>query len=398
MDSLAWLHLTLAYSSTDESLAPSEKLSHSQEKTPHRRQHLVALSFLLGLLLASNPAFALRQGDRGEEVAALQRQLQASGYFAANVTSYYGPITAEAVRSFQRAQGLAVDGIAGPQTMAVLGQPVSAAPAGGSSGDTSSGSSSGGTVLRRTSQGAAVTTLQNQLQAAGYYSGPVTGYFGSLTQASLQRFQASRGLAADGIYGSRTRAALQNVLNGRQSQSLGGGSTTGQSAGSATRQSSQQLRIASTNRLYYGRTLRKGNSGAAVTNLQNRLSSAGYYSGPITGYYGELTRLAVRKFQAAKGLAPDGVAGPNTLAVLLNQTASASQPSNRVQALAPSSITRFSTTASGFSVLDLQRRLKSRGFDPGPLDGRMGPLTNAAIAKAQQAYGLSRDRVLAGTF
>ena len=58
----------------------------------------------------------LRQGDRGEQVKVLQRNL---GGLAAD--GIFGPITTRAVRSFQAQKGLVVDGIVGPQTWGALG-------------------------------------------------------------------------------------------------------------------------------------------------------------------------------------------------------------------------------------------------------------------------------------
>ncbi|MEL6475873.1 MAG: peptidoglycan-binding protein [Pseudomonadota bacterium] len=55
----------------------------------------------------------LRPGDTGEDVAALQRCLADHGFA---IVSRFGPSTEEAVRSFQAAQGLLVDGVAGPKT------------------------------------------------------------------------------------------------------------------------------------------------------------------------------------------------------------------------------------------------------------------------------------------
>ncbi|MBI3313803.1 MAG: peptidoglycan-binding protein [Candidatus Omnitrophica bacterium] len=46
--------------------------------------------------------------------------------------------------------------------------------------------------------------------------------------------------------------------------------------------------------------------------VQLALKHAGYFSGPITGYFGSLTRRALKRFQAAKGLEPDGIVGPKT--------------------------------------------------------------------------------------
>ena len=61
----------------------------------------------------------LRYGSRGDEVALLQRKLRACGYALA-VDGIFGPMTREAVRSYQAQRGLRVDGIAGPVTWAAL--------------------------------------------------------------------------------------------------------------------------------------------------------------------------------------------------------------------------------------------------------------------------------------
>ena len=61
----------------------------------------------------------LRQGSRGTGVRSLQAQLSALGAPLA-ADGIYGPKTRAAVRDFQRREGLQVDGIAGPQTLARL--------------------------------------------------------------------------------------------------------------------------------------------------------------------------------------------------------------------------------------------------------------------------------------
>ena len=63
-------------------------------------------------------------------------------------------------------------------------------------------------VLRLGSVGPAVQLLQLALNRAGF--GPLAedGLFGSATRAALQRFQASRGLAADGVAGALTHRQL----------------------------------------------------------------------------------------------------------------------------------------------------------------------------------------------
>jgi hypothetical protein len=67
-------------------------------------------------------------------------------------------------------------------------------------------------------------------------------------------------------------------------------------------------------------TLQQGSSGQAVNNLQNRLRSLGFYNGPITGYYGDLTVVAVRRFQSSRGIQVNGIAGPQTQAALYGNT------------------------------------------------------------------------------
>lgn len=60
-------------------------------------------------------------------------------------------------------------------------------------------------------------------------------------------------------------------------------------------------------------TLQTGSSGPDVTLVQQRLTTLGFYSGPIDGSYGAGTASAVTAFQTSKGIAPaDGVVGPST--------------------------------------------------------------------------------------
>ena len=68
-------------------------------------------------------ALTLKQGTTGYNVRTIQTELRNRGYFPKNVSStgYCGSITKAAVMRFQRANGLMVDGIAGPRTLATMG-------------------------------------------------------------------------------------------------------------------------------------------------------------------------------------------------------------------------------------------------------------------------------------
>ena len=62
----------------------------------------------------------LHKGNRGWDVAALQFRLQRHGHPPAGVDGVFGAGTQSAVTSFQSANGLTADGVAGPQTIAAL--------------------------------------------------------------------------------------------------------------------------------------------------------------------------------------------------------------------------------------------------------------------------------------
>lgn len=59
-----------------------------------------------------------------------------------------------------------------------------------------------------------------------------------------------------------------------------------------------------------------GSSGAEVKAIQQALKDRGLYSSEVTGYYGEKTQSAVKRFQKQQGISQTGVAGPQTLKAL----------------------------------------------------------------------------------
>jgi len=74
------------------------------------------------LLTVCVTAFAVSKvGSRGEEVKKIQTKLKNWGYYSGSVDGVYGWQTENAVRSFQKKNGLKVDGIAGVQTLNAMG-------------------------------------------------------------------------------------------------------------------------------------------------------------------------------------------------------------------------------------------------------------------------------------
>lgn len=113
-------------------VAMKEKLKlNSKSKTVLKR----TVSFLLAfaVTLAAVAAVAVRTnspkpvealsklGSRGTEVRNIQTKLKSLGYYSGSVDGIYGTGTQRAVKAFQKACGLTVDGIAGPKTLLYLG-------------------------------------------------------------------------------------------------------------------------------------------------------------------------------------------------------------------------------------------------------------------------------------
>ena len=79
-------------------------------------------SIILIVGFSNNKVEAIsKYGSRGDEVRQIQQKLKNWGYYNGSVDGIYGSKTLEAVKYFQRKNGLTADGIAGDKTLAALG-------------------------------------------------------------------------------------------------------------------------------------------------------------------------------------------------------------------------------------------------------------------------------------
>ena len=140
----------------------------------------------------------LRLGARSAAVSYLQERLNSHGA-SLRVDGSFGPATLAAVRAQQSRAGIGVDGVVGPKTWGALSGAASKAPS----------TSTGQTKLRSGSRGAAVSSLQRQLNTAGA-SLRVDGSFGSSTLSAVRSLQSSAGIGVDGVVGPKTWGALAN--------------------------------------------------------------------------------------------------------------------------------------------------------------------------------------------
>jgi murein DD-endopeptidase MepM/ murein hydrolase activator NlpD len=120
---------------------------------------------------------------------------------------------------------------------------------------------------------------------------------------------------------------------------------------------------------------------ARVAALQTALEARGLYGGYVDGVRGPLTRSAVVAFQRRHGLGADGIAGPQTRQALGWR----GRPLLGSRAIGPGD--------RGWDVAALQYLLQRAGHGPGMADGRFGPLTGAAVLRAQRAAGVGVDGV-----
>ena len=303
---------------------------------------------------SGSSASGLKLNSKGTDVRNLQQDLTTLGYYWAEITGNFGAKTETAVKRFQEENGLTADGVAGTKTLNAIAAAVAR------KGGTPASGGSAGTTLKLNSQGTKVSQLQTDLKQLGYYYAEITGNFGAKTEAAVKAFQKAKGLTADGVAGTKTLNAIAAAVD------KAGGSSSGSS---------------STN-------MKLGSTGAAVSALQQNLTTLGYYYGDVTGHYGNLTQQAVKKFQKAKGLTQDGVASTATLNAITSALKNAGVD------VGPGTVaTTLREGDKGTAVTELQTMLKKLNYYYGSVTGSFGSLTKQAVRKFQDANKLTVDGV-----
>lgn len=328
----------------------------------------------------------LKAGMESDAVRQMQQKLKDLGYYGGTVTGSFGNVTWEAVRAFQRANGLTADGVAGQKTLEKLYATDTAG-----SNTTGDSGASGNTNLSQNTDVTADTTLtlkvgmesdavrqmQQKLKDLGYYTGTVTGKFGNVTWEGVRKFQKANGLTADGIAGPKTLAALYGTTGG----TTNGGTTTGGTTPDTT------------DTVTVNATLKLGSRGADVTTLQKRLKTLGYLSGSADGVFGTATEAAVKAFQTANALYSDGIAGPKTLN-RINSSDAVGAGSGSSSTTQNDTSTTLKYNMKGMQAIkDMQTRLTALGYYSGSITGNFGDLTLKAVKAFQSANGLTADGI-----
>ncbi|MDZ7994888.1 MAG: peptidoglycan-binding protein [Nostoc sp. EfeVER01] len=207
------------------------------------------------------------------------------------------------------------------------------------------------------SNGPEVSSSQRCLKKLGYFNGPVTGKFASLTQNAVIKFQQANRISADGVVGITTQRALQRACQSRSSNR--------NISGAASRSPVGQYP-----------TLSQGQTGAAVTRLQQRLRQLGYFNTNPTGNFGRITKDAVIAFQRSYRITASGIVNQQTWNALMG-----------------SSPTPGRSGLSTQQVRELQVRLRQLGYLNADATGNVGPMTREAVIAFQRNNGLPVDGI-----
>ncbi|BAZ05301.1 peptidoglycan-binding domain-containing protein [Calothrix sp. NIES-3974] len=178
---------------------------------------LLPIFLTLAIVGIGEQTLAAKVGDRGASVTNIQRCLRQLGIYNGPITGYFGSQTETAVRQFQSRNGIPAIGVVGPQTSRALQSRCQAAAR-----PPVSPSNPGG--LRVGSRGDAVLRLQQNLRQLGFYTGPITGNFGTQTQQAVIRFQRAYGITPDGVAGRETLDKIDCLIGKKPKNQCGGGS------------------------------------------------------------------------------------------------------------------------------------------------------------------------------
>ena len=315
---------------------------------------------------------ALSFGARSPAVVHVQRTLGVTP-----TSGYYGPLTRAAVKSLQKRSGLKVTGRVTKATWKVLLK-TGSTPAKATTSPEDAAQLK--PALSNGARGPAVVHVQRTLGVT-----PTSGYYGPLTRAAVRALQGNMGLKVTG----RVTKATWKVL-------LTMDPAAARTAAVTSPEDAAQLKP----------TLSYGARSAAVVHIQRTLGVT-----PTSGYFGTLTRAAVRALQQQSGLTVTGRVEDATWTVLLaadgvidlteaadpapaepnpEESASAAPASESPRTQTPEEAAEARPTLrTGMGPGDPAVIYVQRYLRVSPTSGYFGRLTKAAVIAFQKGLGIS---------
>ena len=133
------------------------------------------------------------------------------------------------------------------------------------------------------------------------------------------------------------------------------------------------------------KTIRPGDAGAAVEDVQRRLVTTGFLQeGAVDGVFGDATTAAVRRFREQSSIEPGDEVDERTWSALVDASYS----------IGDRTLYLRMPYFHGHDVLELQQALGALGFSSGPEDGIFGAYTEDSVRKFQSNMGLPSDGIV----
>lgn len=168
---------------------------------PLKKYIFLILIFTLGFSLFVHADFGdtvLKPKMTNADVKTLQKHLKTLGYFTQKeVTNYYGTVTEEAVKKFQKDYNLKPDGIAGKETLKYITTKISQINL---------------VKEKEKQERESAASIQQDLKTLGHYSGEITSKIDDATIEALKLFQEKEGLEVTGSADKETLAKLNELF------------------------------------------------------------------------------------------------------------------------------------------------------------------------------------------
>ena len=252
-----------------------------------------------------------------------------------------------------------------------------------------------GSPLRQGSTGAAVFTLQRQLNriTKDYpFLGLLTvdGIFGRKMTETVKKFQRQFNLTADGVVGRSTWYKISYIYV--SVKDLAELTSEGETF-------SGTLPDGPWN--FGSSVLKQGSTGSEVEQMQFWLSTLAQYesripSVTVDGVYGSGTAAAVRAFQRLYGLTVDGIVGLTTWTELYDQFRSI-QSDNGTPNAYPGTALREGSSGQNVRLVQFWLKIAHTVYTSlanVTVDGKFGSATAAAVRRFQSYFGLTSDGVV----
>ena len=170
---------------------------------------LMALILCLSVVATALAYNTIPYGEESQDVRDMQSKLKSKGYYKGKVDGKFGPETRRAVRKFQEAIGITVDGKPGNRTLTALYEGTSAINGTRDRERIDTSKPKNPNTLYYGCEGTKVKSLQQMLKKVGCYKGAIDGVYGDLTYEAVKKYQYQKGLHADGMAGSKTLSSLR---------------------------------------------------------------------------------------------------------------------------------------------------------------------------------------------